>query len=795
MPESAVAFDVQRLAGSVPACLRERAQWVCWEYVERDGRWTKCPISPTKGGRASSTDAATWGTFDQAVAACQAAGLEGVGFVFSADDPFAGVDLDKCIDPTTGQPKVWAQAILDRFDSYSEISPSGAGVKIFVRAAKPGPRCKTGYEDGAIEMYDRDRFFTLTGQSVHDPPKDVEERQAAVDALYTQVFGAPAATPIPQSPSSNNGQAHLDDDEIIRLACASKKSGAKFASLWAGRWNDHFNSRSEADSSVVFTLAFYTKEAGQIDRIFRRSALMRDKWDESHGQQTYGAMTIAKALANVTGQYEVRKRRNGVDRSGQKPGARPLSGEPPPGTIDPATGRLILSTERTLPTAEAYVRQFHQHPEGTTLRHYAGMLMEWRENRYIELEDDALRNRLLPWLHAAVRMTYDAQAEKWVAEDFPANPPTMKAALESIKAHSHLPAATPSPCWLDGRSDRPNPCEIVPCRSSLLHLPTMQQIAPSPAFFAVNALDYDHQPDASEPRQWQAFLSQLFEDDLQAWDLLQEWFGYCLTGDTAQHKMLLIVGPRRSGKGTIARVLTRLVGAGNVAGPTTSSLAGPFGLQPLIGKSLAIVSDARFSGENIQTVIERLLCISGEDTLTIDRKHMTSVTMKLPTRFVFLTNELPRLTDASGALAGRFMMLRLTESYYGREDKALTAKLLTELPGILNWSIGGWRQLRERGHFIQPTSVEDALRDMEDLSSPVGAFVRERCEIDGGLRVWIDDLYQAWKQWCEADGRVSVTTKQTFGRDLMAAAPGVVTRCGTNGVRFYQGIALKGVLA
>jgi len=322
----------------------------------------------------------------------------------------------------------------------------------------------------------------------------------------------------------------------------------------------------------------------------------------------------------------------------------------------------------------------------------------------------------------------------------------------------------------------------------------MRSINPTPASFSVNALDYDHDPDAAEPTQWQAFLGQLFEDDLQDWDLLQEWFGYCLTGDTSQHKMLLIVGPKRSGKGTIARVLTRLVGASNVCGPTTSSLAGPFGLQPLIGKSLAIVSDARFSGKDVQTVIERLLCISGEDALTVDRKHMTSVTMKLPTRFVFLTNELPRLTDASGALAGRFMMLRLTESFYGREDKALTAKLLTELPGILNWAIEGWRQLRERGHFVQPASVEDALRDMEDLSSPVGAFVRERCEVGSGLRVWIDDLYASWKEWCEADGRISVTTKQTFGRDLMAAVPGIVSRQGTNGIRFYQGIALRGMI-
>ena len=788
--------NLDAILANTPDCLKQRPQWVCWKYVERDGRMTKCPVNARTGVLADSTAPSTWSTFDEAVATAQANDqLAGVGYVFAADDPYCGVDLDKCIDPATGQTKPWAQKIIDNLNSYTEVSPSGTGVKIFIIADKPGERCRKRYKDGEVEMYDRDRFFTVTGAMCEKVAGNIESRQDQINALYVEVFGEieepakPAAAPSP----SDNG--HLDDAEIIRLASTRRNGrGEKFAQLWSGNWNAHFNSRSEADSSVIFTLAYYTKDAGQIDRMFRGSGLMRDKWDALHGEKTYGAMTIDKALAKVTKQFtpNPRKRKSSNRTSSTRPTpAGPINGEPVPGTIEPTTGRLILSTKRTLPTAESFIKRFHRHAEGRTLHHYAGMLVAWRDNRYVEIEDDGMRHRLLPWMHEAVRMVPDKDAG-WVPEDFPANPTTVNAALDSIKAYTHLPAATISPSWLGDASGRPPAAEVLPCKSSLLHLPAMRHLPPTPRFFSVNALDYDPDPDAGLPEQWIEFLQGLFDDDMQSWELLQDWFGYCLTGDTSQQKMLLIVGPKRSGKGTIGRVLTHLVGAGNVCGPTTSSLAGNFGLQPLIGKSLAVVSDARFSGDSIQAVVERLLCISGEDTLTIDRKHMTSVTLKLPTRFVFFSNELPRLNDASGALAGRFMILRLTNSFYGREDKALTTKLLTELPGILNWAIEGWRRLRARGHFVQPSSVEDAVRDMEDLSSPVGAFVRERCDVGPGMRAWVDDLYAAWKTWCEQEGRSIVTTKQTFGRDLSAAVPGVARRRGTGNTTFYEGISLNG---
>jgi putative DNA primase/helicase len=277
--------------------------------------------------------------------------------------------------------------------------------------------------------------------------------------------------------------------------------------------------------------------------------------------------------------------------------------------------------------------------------------------------------------------------------------------------------------------------------------------------------------------------------------MLQEWMGLQLVPDTSFQKIAGLIGPRRSGKGTIVRILKAMAGPDNVAGPTLGGLGTNFGLAPLIGKQVAIISDARLSGRTDQAVIvERLLSISGEDTLDIDRKYLPVWTGKLPIRFTFLSNEMPRLSDSSGALTGRFLVFRFTRSFYGQEDRGLTDLLLTELPGIALWAIEGWRRLCERGHFIQPPSGREMVENMEDLASPVGAFVREACEVGPGFSVTVDVLFECWKDWCKKQGRDQHGTKQTFGRDLSAAMPEITMtrpRDGDNRIRYYEGIKVS----
>ena len=344
------------------------------------------------------------------------------------------------------------------------------------------------------------------------------------------------------------------------------------------------------------------------------------------------------------------------------------------------------------------------------------------------------------------------------------------------------------------------PAEVLPTRNALVHLPSLVagghcSVPPTPRFFNAFALDYDFDPAAPEPVEWLDFLDQVWEDDPESIDCLQEWFGYLLTADTRHQKILMMVGPKRSGRGTIARVLKALVGANNVVNPTLSTLARPFGLSSLIDKPVAIFPDARLSSRpDNAAIVECLLSISGEDDQTIDRKHLPAWTGRLPTRFVLISNELPRLRDASGALTSRLIILRFTRSFYDREDTGLFDRLSRELPGILRWAIEGWDRLRRRGRFVQPRSAGDLVAAMDELASPISVFLEDRCVLDPRDCVPVAALYEAWRSWCQEHGRDAIGDEQSFGRDLHAAIPGLTkSRHRRDSVRVphYNGIRLR----
>jgi primase-polymerase (primpol)-like protein len=150
------------IAENIPEELAELDQWVCWRYEERDGKPTKVPYTPDTARRASCTDLSTWRTIAGALSCRRERGYDGIGFVFSDDDPYCGIDLDKCLDPETGDIAPWAFEILDRVgdDAYTEVSPSGTGIHIIIRASVRGG----GMRRDKVEMYSRARYFAITGR-------------------------------------------------------------------------------------------------------------------------------------------------------------------------------------------------------------------------------------------------------------------------------------------------------------------------------------------------------------------------------------------------------------------------------------------------------------------------------------------------------------------------------------------------------------------------------------------------------------------------------------------------------
>ena len=265
----------------MPHELCHRDQWVAYRIESINGRTTKVPYNPRTGRKASATDPSTWVTAWE-----NRDEYDGAGFVFTADDPYVGIDLDTCRDPETGIIEPWAIEVIEAFGSFTEPSVSGTGVHIIGRGQIPGDRNRAG----KIEMYDRARFFTMTGNPL-DRYEQITDCQDALDVFYAQTFPAVETAPAPRPAITLT----MDDHELIAKVRAAR-NGAKFDRLYSGDSGDCGGDASAGDLAFVSMLTFYNPDDAQIDRIVRQSGRYREKWERAD----YRASTIAKARQRTT---------------------------------------------------------------------------------------------------------------------------------------------------------------------------------------------------------------------------------------------------------------------------------------------------------------------------------------------------------------------------------------------------------------------------------------------------------------------------------------------------------------
>lgn len=299
---------------TMPAEMRAAWRWLVFRYEVRDGRSTKVPYNPNTGRRASSINPGTWGTFEQACAAVATGGYAGLGFVLGGG--FAGVDLDKCRNPHTGEIAPWALAIIERLNSYTEASPSGTGVHVLVLVdlswrVRGGNRKNP--DGSGIESYGAGRYFTFTGHALNDAP--LAERTGALRDFIGSTFSLDTATPEirPAWIDGYDGAgtenltvadlprtvADIPDDELLDRMFAAE-NGEKVRALFEGDTSAYNRDRSSADMALCSHLAFWTqRDPVRMDRLFKRSGLMRPKWNHMRGRLTYGERTIERALNNA----------------------------------------------------------------------------------------------------------------------------------------------------------------------------------------------------------------------------------------------------------------------------------------------------------------------------------------------------------------------------------------------------------------------------------------------------------------------------------------------------------------
>ena len=320
----------------IPVELKAIPRWLLWRLEDRTGKPNKTPYQ-VSGALAKVNDPDTWTTFETALAAYLKGGFSGLGIALSDDDDLTGVDLDKCLNPNTGELDLEAAGIVAMLPTYCEVSPSGRGLRLFAFGKLP----QGGRRKGKVEMYESGRYLTVTGNRFngHD---SIAECTAELAEVHARIFGTGAAgagaKPVDSNPRPADPQ-NLDDAALLDKARRAR-NGGDFERLWNGDLSGHGGDASAADLALCNALVFWTgNDPARVDRLFRQSALFRPaKWDKQHFSdgRTYGQATIEKAMNGNRETY-----------SGRKAGAAPRDADPGPGGAgaDPAKLAHLFQTD------------------------------------------------------------------------------------------------------------------------------------------------------------------------------------------------------------------------------------------------------------------------------------------------------------------------------------------------------------------------------------------------------------------------------------------------------------------
>lgn len=747
---------------NLPELLQETGLFCLWKYEKSHtgDKPKKVPYNPQTGNRASAANPGTFAPFSCVELIPDGYDGAGVG-IFNG---LGAIDIDNCIDEN-GEFSEMAQDVIQTMTAYTEYSPSGTGVHILFRADLPQYDKARYYENNralGLEVYVKGgspRYLTVTGKKLCQCA-DLEERSAQVQQVLDKYMLKPVSEPVPQEELK---PVDLSDDEIVERICKDEK----FKKLWHGDYSE-IGSWSEADLSLCNKLAFWTnKDPERMDRIFRRSGLMRGKWDEQRGSDTYGAMTINKAVSDLKQGYDPEKYRQQQVLEAFKPvGPNDFYWEAksvrPSDFSDAGNAKVFTSVYRgELIYTDSLGWLWWTGQKWDRDDHMATAFA-------LELSEKMLQDALTEYKNAVHRRA-DAEAkyaESGDMADEAAKERADKAVKEEKAYLSHANKSRNAPRLRNmlGLSKPALAMRAAQLDANPLELNTPAGIVD---LTTGNMRPHDRlaycskstvvAPGENGAQMWSDFLDTITSGDPSVKGFLQMVAGMALFGTVYHEGIILAYGGGRNGKSTFFNALGAAVGdyAGTLSVDSlTTSRNGNQGasLATLRGKRLVITGELE---EYQRLSPARLKQLASTDTLRIEEKYRAPEDIIPSHTIVLFTNHLPRVGSTDNGTWRRLTVVPFNATIPVQNGVANYGEVLAREagPSILSWAIAGAvRFARNRYKLDIPDVVAAATEEYRAREDWLSNFIDEKCQKGPNLRVGANDLYFAYKLWANDSG-------------------------------------------
>jgi len=704
---------------NIPKELLDLEQWICWEVWEREGKPTKVPVVPGEHKLASVSDPSTWRSGAVAYLWAQEKEL-GMGFVFTSNDPYTFFDLDNVIQED-GSLLPWAREIVEKLNSYTEISPSGKGLHVIVKAKLPETARKRGV-NGKLEVYNSGRYATFTGR-IFENRREIRERQKEVEEIVKTYLSGEKGNLIFLR------RAEPWEEEILEKARKSE-SGEKFVRLFDKGDITGYPSPSEADLALCSFLAFYTEgDPKKMDSLFRRSALYRKKWDEKHAADgsTYGEMTIRKALETL-----------------------PQS----------SSWREILQEVEEAFTEKNLAKIFSKEVEEKILWVREWGWMRYDGRRWIQASEEEVLflagEKLQEHFLQKAALTKDTRARETYTE-------------QALKCHqkrilNNVVQLAKGILHTRGE-DFDKDGFLLNCLNGVIDLRTGKLYPHSPSQRITKLAPVEYDPKARSEL-WDRFLEEIFLGDSELIEFVRKALGYSITGDTSERVFFILWGEGHNGKSTLLRIVQETIGDYGktishdaILRSSSRTDSHPTALADLHGARMAVLFESE-EGQILST--GRIKALTGRDRIKARFLHKDYFEFENQAKIWLTTNNRPRIHDQSPAIWGRIRLIPFRASFNPdspRCDKKMLEKLRNERKAVLACLVQGCLAWQKEG-LTTPESIKKITGEYKQEEDQLQRWIDSFCETTPGAKTPSRDLYNAYIMWAKSQNREPLSLKK-----------------------------------